>query len=460
MVLRRWFESLGPGLLVALTLLLSGLGRPAQADEKTLILSETYLPHECAETLAKEGNAVFVAQHDGGIDIIDVSNQAAPVLLANLDPDGPLYDSVDIWDVQVLNGVLYAFNRGSTQDPIKGNWTGVYMYDVSVPAWPVEIGAIVWGSQPYHHLGAYTISGEVGLINGVPHVFVCSQISGDVEVFDVSNPANAVWRCSLYSPGGTIAAQTVYQNNRLYTAWGRAGFTVDDVSVVSSPVRLANQPYIGSPVINGGLQSISPTPDGLHVVTGEYTYAGDVRLWDISVPSAVTLVDSWRLGTGALLWTVHATNDYAYVAHLEDGIRILDIQSRTSLTPAGFCDPDSGAPAVTWAGISDIVIDGSTLFACHAARGLFIVEHDPYLPLPDVVTITSASYRQSKRELTVYATSSEQPTATLTVSGFGQMTWNQRRSRYEYKIRVNNRPATVTVTSSSGGSDTASVSVR
>lgn len=456
--LRAWLGSWMMAALLVLPSLISG----ASADEKTVLYSETFLPHACAEKIAKEGNTVYVAQHDGGVDVIDVSNPSSPTLLGSIDPDGP-NNSVDIWDVQVLNGTLYAFNRGLTIDPIKGNWTGCYMYDVSVPSFPIEVGAIVYGTQPWHHLGAYTISAEVGLISGVPHVFICSSISSQVEIFDVSNPAIAVYQSTVYTPGTGYyqALQTVYQDNKLYTAWGDGGFTIDDVSDPTNPIRLGHRTYTGPLVVNGGLQTICPTPDGQHVVTGEYTTQGDVRLWNVSNPGAITQAASWRLNTGALLWTVHATNDYAYVAHLEDGIRILNIQSRTSLTPAGFFDPNAGTPARDWLGISDIVFDGMTMYACHSARGLFIVEHDPYLPVQDVVTVTFAEYSRSRKKLTVYATSNQQPTPTLTVAGYGVMTWSNTRSRYEKVISLRSAPASVTVNSSAGGSASRNVtSVR
>ena len=165
---------------------------------------------------------------------------------------------------------------------------------------------------------------------------------------------------------------------------------------------------------------------------------------------------SRKLQTGAqppshILWSVKATNDYAYVGHLEDGIRILDIRGRTGLTPAGSFDPDP-APAVrTWDGIADIALDGMTMFASHETRGLFAVEHDPN---QDTVTVGTATYSSSTHTLTVYATSTQQPAPVLTVVGFGAMTWNVTNNRYELTANINSAPASVTVTSSAGGSGT------
>lgn len=447
-------------LAIAMCCSLWALGS-VYADDKTVFLSETNIGGGVSETLAKEGDIVYIARHDLGVDIIDVFNPLSPVKIATIDPDGPGNNTADVWDVQVLNDILYVFNKGSAIDPNpdKNNWTGVYMYDVSNPMFPTEVGAIVWGKQPGHHLGAWTESGEVGLVNGVPHLFVCSSISSMVEVFDVSNPAIAEWKSTVLRPAWKPALETVYQNGRLYTAWGSEGFTIDDISVPSTPVRLGRQVYTGPTAVTGGLRTLCPTPDGTHIVTGEYTNSADVRLWNITNPSAITQVASWRLGTTSWLWSVKATNDYAYVAHLEEGIRILDIRTRTGLTAAGSYDPDPAPPVRTWAGIADIVLDGMTMYASHETRGLFAVVHDPNLPPPDVVTISTASYRTSRRELTVYATSNQQPTPTLTVAGLGNMTWNRRSNRYELVIRVNSAPASVTVNSSARGTATKTVTV-
>lgn len=433
--------------------------RASAADSKTLLLSETPVGAGVSETLAKEGDTVYVARHEQGVDVIDVANPLAPVHLTTIDPDGPNFATVDVWDVQVLGGVLYVFNKGSAIDPNpdKGNWTGVYMYDVTNPAAPVEVGAIVWGKHGGHHLGAWTESGEVGLINGVPHVFVCSAISSMVEIFDVSNPAVAVYKSTVLRPQWRSSEETVYQDGKLYTAWGTEGFTIDDVSNPAAPVRLGRQAYVGAATVNGGVRTLCPTPDGLHVVTGEYTTSGDVRLWSVANPGAIAQVASWRLGTNSLLWSVKATNDYAYVAHLEDGIRILDIRNRTSLGAAGSFDPDPAPSVRTWSGIADIVVDGQMLYASHETRGLFVVLHDPNQPPPDVVTITSATYKTSRKELKVYATSSLQPTPTLTVAGFGTMTWSSRNRRYELTLRMNTAPTAVTVNSSARGTATAAV---
>lgn len=76
----------------------------------------------------------------------------------------------------------------------------------------------------------------------------------------------------------------------------------------------------------------------------------------------------------------------------------------------------------------------------------------------DTVTITRAVYDAERRRLVVRAASSDQPKAVLTVTGYGQMTWNSDRRYYQLIARrVTEAPAAVNVTSSLGGSASAAV---
>jgi VCBS repeat-containing protein len=74
------------------------------------------------------------------------------------------------------------------------------------------------------------------------------------------------------------------------------------------------------------------------------------------------------------------------------------------------------------------------------------------------VTILSATYNARKKQLTVQATSSLQPDATLTVLGYGTMTYKTRTKTYVLTAPAASKPGTVTVTSNRGGSATLAVS--
>lgn len=437
--------------LLATMLLWPVFGALAAADQNTTLVSQLGLgPGTYNETLDKEGNLVAVARRHDGCALIDVTDPGNPILIDTILPD--VAATYDIWDVDLHNGYLYLMNRPEAVDSQLLNWAGVYIYDLNVVGPPQHVGTILWGSAAWHHLAGSVLSGTVADVNGSPYGFFCSDITGNVEVFDLSVPAAPVFVTSVVSPGIFSSSWDVrVQNDYLFTAWGSAGFTIHDVTTIGAPQLTRHQVYTGPATINGGVRSITPTPDGLHVVTGEYTLSSHVRLWDIAPGSPL----SWQLGSGALLWTVRATNDFVYVAHLEDGLQVLDIRTPGQITSVGSFDPMPGTPAVTWAGISDLEIVGTRVYASHETDGLYVVDFG------DQVVITKAEWRQRKKELTVWAESTGQPDVSLEVVGFGQMTWDHRRGRYQLKAgNVASNPGTVAVVSDLTGADLETVTVR
>jgi len=89
-------------------------------------------------------------------------------------------------------------------------------------------------------------------------------------------------------------------------------------------------------------------------------------------------------------------------------------------------------------------------------------------PSADTVVITKAAYNSRRNELTVEATSTAAPAATLTVfdaSGgdlvsLGTLSYNAKRSRYVGTFNLAEKPAQVLIQSSEGGSITATVTGR
>lgn len=78
----------------------------------------------------------------------------------------------------------------------------------------------------------------------------------------------------------------------------------------------------------------------------------------------------------------------------------------------------------------------------------------------DVVTVLRADYTASPPLLLVRAVSSRQPGVTLTVTGYGTMTWKPKGLYYELTSNFRPGPTSVTVTSSKGGKATVAVVVR
>lgn len=72
----------------------------------------------------------------------------------------------------------------------------------------------------------------------------------------------------------------------------------------------------------------------------------------------------------------------------------------------------------------------------------------------DVVTIVTAEYKVTPRQLLVEAISTQQPQAVLTLVGFGEMTYSAADGKYLYQNKTDDPGATLTVISDLGGSST------
>ncbi len=110
------------------------------------------------------------------------------------------------------------------------------------------------------------------------------------------------------------------------------------------------------------------------------------------------------------------------------------------------------APSAGFSGVDSFTYAASDGVATSAAATVAITVGAA--PTGDTVTITSATYTTKKKLLSVTATSSAQPTAVLTVTGFGQMTYKTKSRTYVLQVTTATKPVTVTVTSSLGGTAT------
>lgn len=79
-------------------------------------------------------------------------------------------------------------------------------------------------------------------------------------------------------------------------------------------------------------------------------------------------------------------------------------------------------------------------------------------PAGDTITIIKVEYTVSRSQLNVEATSSYGSAVTLTVVGYGDMSWDSKKHKFKYKEKpVPDPGGSVTVISTSGGSANATV---
>jgi hypothetical protein len=132
------------------------------------------------------------------------------------------------------------------------------------------------------------------------------------------------------------------------------------------------------------------------------------------------------------------------------GVVSLNLDGSFTYTPSGTT---AGTDTFTYR-----AYDGA-LFSSAATVSIAISA----VPATDTVTIVSAIWAKKTQLLTVTATSSAAPTAVLTATGptfSGQMDYNRKTKRYTYQKALPSPPATVTVTSTAGGSATKAVTQK
>ena len=165
----------------------------------------------------------------------------------------------------------------------------------------------------------------------------------------------------------------------------------------------------------------------------------------VAANDAYTVTNTLSVAAPGVLGNDSDPDGNALTAHLTSGaihgvITLAADGGFTYAPEAGF----SGADSFTY-----VALDGA-LASAPATVSLAVTGTSA-----DVVTITSVTYAAKRKLLTVKATSSRQPAATLTVSGpdgtYGPMTWQAKTKTYVLTKTLPSAPASIVVTSDLGG---------
>ncbi|MCZ8242017.1 MAG: hypothetical protein O9323_09605, partial [Microcystis sp. LE19-131.1A] len=233
------------------------------------------------------GNYAYVADYYLGLQIIDISNPAAPTLKGNYDTSG------------YANGVQVVGNYAYVAD----NYSGLQIIDISNPATPTL-------------KGNYNTS---GFANGVQivgnYAYVADSGSG-LQIIDISNPATPTLKGNYGTSGGALGVQVV--GNYAYVADNYSGLQIIDISNPAAPT------------FKGNYDTSGPARDVQ--VVGNYAYVADgsfgLQIIDISNPAAPTLKGNYN--TSGSAYDVQIVGNYAYVADYEGGLQILDVSDFTN----------------------------------------------------------------------------------------------------------------------------------
>jgi hypothetical protein len=334
---RRQFYFVKPWGIVLI--LLCGYAAIASAQGVHVALRSNPSPRAAnayADVVAS-GNYAYLSTAGGtGVYIYDVSNPDAPTLVSHY-PGGSKMEGI-----QVSNGVGY-FGSDSGG--------GIHIVSLSDPTHPTLITKIT------STLGGYDTVHDL-TYDGAGHLFVPDYCnSKSVQVWNVSNPSAPLLRTTLQGTDSICVHDVTVNGNRLYMAgWGG---TLDIWDITNIDTQAPT--LLGS--FNSGVhsQDVSLSADGHYLFCPREAHPpvqpgpGDVRVFDVSNPSSVTMVadlDEASLGISASSpSTSKVMGNLLFVAWYQNGLAIFDITDPTHPVFVGNYD--------TWPGVVKNTGDGN-----------------------------------------------------------------------------------------------------
>jgi hypothetical protein len=387
----------------------------AAVNWRPTLLSTTDTPGS-ATGVAVSGTTAYVADGTAGLQIIDISNPAAPVLRGTCDTPGSAYGVAvsgstayvadDVAGLQVVdvtnpavpilkgaydtpgNAVAVAVSGATAY--VADAASGLMIIDVSNPAAPVLKGAY---DTPGFAFGV-AVSGTTAYVG---------DDSYGLRIIDVSNPAAPVLKGTCDTPGS--AKGVAISGTTAYVADLSSGLAVIDVSNQSAPILRGTCAVPGMTfgvavsgtaayVANWGLGGLTiidvanpATPyirdsyNTLDVtvgvaVSGTTAYvaasAAGLQIVEVSAPAAPVLKGAYD--TPGYAFGVAVAGTTAYVADGASGLQIIDVANREAPVLKGACD----TPGVAFS----VALRGSMAYVADDAAGLQIIDvSNPSAPI-------------------------------------------------------------------------------
>lgn len=264
-----------------------------------------------------DGDLAYLARYQDGLRIVDISDPAAPVDVGHGPCEFP--DSREIYnDVKLLTAGdrRYALMASSR--------AGVVVWDVTTPATPAIVAhfgtAGPEGGRNVHTLFldggmAYLGSLEVGL-----------------EIWDLAAPTAPIKRSEFFLPGapdGAFLHDLYVEGARAYLNFWNGGMAIVDVSTPTSPQLVGTFVGYGE---SSSHSSWVTTVGGRRIAAhGDEQWGSHLRLVDVTEGDAgfPRQVGEWQTRPEVSAHNIMAVGNEVFMAHYQDGVRIVDIADPT-----------------------------------------------------------------------------------------------------------------------------------
>ncbi len=319
------------------------------------------------------GDHAYIADGTSGLQVIDISDPAAPVLVGSFDTPGDaagIYvdgDQAFVADglsgLQVIDvsdptspaslgsantpGFAYSVFVSGDHAYVADNTGGLQVVDVSDPASPAIVGSVV----PFGEARKVFVDGD--------HAFLAYDAVG-LRVIDVSEPTAPALAGIVDTPGQ--AHSVVVDGDHAFVADGGSGLQVIDVSDPTAPA------IVGTVDTPGVAEGVS--------VSGNRLYLADraegVVMIDVTDPTAPVILQT--IATPGFAREVMADGEHAYVAQNTSGLEVIQVAARVGSPALAGSVATSSCHAVAVSGDHAIVRD-------QGANGLHVIDiSDPATP--------------------------------------------------------------------------------
>jgi hypothetical protein len=310
-----------------------------------------------ARGVALAGNYAYIADGGGGLRVVDVSNPASPSEVGHYDTPGYAHS------LAVSNTYAY----------IAAGYSGLRIMDVSNPTSPSEVGFYDTPGRAY----GVTLSGTMAYI---------AAESGGLRVVDVSDPISPSEVGFYDTPG--LAHSVALSGSYAYVADGEDGMRVIDVS---NPISLTEADHYDTlgyaydvalsgiyacvadgrdlfivDVLDPNGSSVWPfdVRDAVDVaVSGSRAYLvaeGDgLHILDTSNPTNVVEMGFYSV-PGQTTQDIVVSDTYAYIAAGWDGLRVIDVLDAFNPVELGFYGTPGYAHGVAVSGTRAYIADGGS----------------------------------------------------------------------------------------------------
>ncbi|MDQ1281707.1 MAG: hypothetical protein QG630_58, partial [Patescibacteria group bacterium] len=238
-----------------------------------------------------QGNYAYVVNDSSELQVVDVSDKAAPVVIGSVSTQAVPYS--------VYVQGRYAYVSSDTY---------IETYDISNPVSPTYISSLALGQEGW----SIYVQGRYAYIG---------KKAGTFDIFDIIDPANIVSVGTVAIAGGGLSVYV--QGRYAYVGEDSSKFEVIDVSDPTAPS------VVSTATPSGAVRGV--------YVQGRYAYLATdnstLEIYDISDP--VTPVAADTEATSGIARSVYVQGRYAYVATEASTLEVYNVSDPADISLVG-----------------------------------------------------------------------------------------------------------------------------